>query len=214
METQAFVYKWIHIPTLKWYVGSRSKLGCHPNDGYICSSKIVKPMIESNPSEWRREIISIGEIKEMRALEKEILKLADARFDIRSFNQSNAVGFNSTGNRKGSTISEEHKKILSESNKNRIKTKESIEACRQKLLGRKRPEWHKEAMRKPKGPQKNPNPSYGNRKLTDDQIREFRKEYCNAPIKKIVKQKYKDLYRISFATLQDIIANRTWRHIK
>ena len=35
--TQAFLYKWTHIPTQKWYVGSRTAVGCHIDDGYICS---------------------------------------------------------------------------------------------------------------------------------------------------------------------------------
>jgi hypothetical protein len=88
-ETIAFVYKWTHIPTLKWYVGSRTKIGCHPNDGYICSSKIVKPLIESNPEEWKREIISTGTKEAMTELEYEILESVDAARDIRSFNKSN-----------------------------------------------------------------------------------------------------------------------------
>jgi hypothetical protein len=48
METKAYLYRWTHIPSQKWYVGSRTGKGCHPDDGYICSSKIVKPMITEN----------------------------------------------------------------------------------------------------------------------------------------------------------------------
>ena len=33
-STQAYLYKWIHIPTQKWYVGSRTAKGCHQADGY------------------------------------------------------------------------------------------------------------------------------------------------------------------------------------
>lgn len=54
----AFVYKWTNIPTGKWYIGVRTKNGCHINDGYICSSKIVKPLILSNPSDWKRDILA------------------------------------------------------------------------------------------------------------------------------------------------------------
>ena len=109
MKTQAFVYKWTHIPTLKWYVGVRYANGCHPNDGYICSSKIVKPMIELNPKEWVREIVAIGNKVEMINLENEILKLTNARNDIRSFNQHNNNGkFYSFGPR-----SEETRKKIS-----------------------------------------------------------------------------------------------------
>jgi hypothetical protein len=41
VETLAYVYKWTHLPTLMWYVGSRTAEGCHPEDRYICSSKSV-----------------------------------------------------------------------------------------------------------------------------------------------------------------------------
>jgi len=90
--TIAYVYKWTHIPTLKWYIGSRCRKGCHPDDGYICSSRIVKPMIEAFPSEWHREIIATGTQKEMAALEIEILECLDAMHDSRSYNQSNGNG--------------------------------------------------------------------------------------------------------------------------
>lgn len=86
---QAYVYKWTHKPTLMWYVGSRTNKNAHPFDGYICSSKTVKPMIESNPTEWTREIVAIGSPKEMLDLEKDILMTVDAMNDPRSFNRSN-----------------------------------------------------------------------------------------------------------------------------
>jgi hypothetical protein len=45
--TIAYVYKWTQLSTGKWYIGSRSAIGCNPNqhEKYICSSKTVKPMI-------------------------------------------------------------------------------------------------------------------------------------------------------------------------
>lgn len=87
---QAFVYKWIHKPTGKWYIGSRTAKGCHINDGYICSSKIVKPMIEQNPEEWERYILKEGSVSEMRKHEASLLKLHNAKDDPMSFNRSNA----------------------------------------------------------------------------------------------------------------------------
>lgn len=92
METVAYVYKWTHIPTLRWYVGCRYATGCHPDDGYICSSKIVKPLIKANPEEWRREIIAVGSKVDMLELEHEILTLFDAAKDSRSFNKNNGGG--------------------------------------------------------------------------------------------------------------------------
>ena len=86
----AYVYKWTHIPTLKWYVGSHS--GRKKN--YICSSRIVKPLIHANPLEWQREIIAHGTLEEMVVLEKEILQLFDAMHDPRSYNLHNNAGVN------------------------------------------------------------------------------------------------------------------------
>jgi hypothetical protein len=92
MITTAYVYKWTHKPTLKWYVGVRWKKGCHPKDGYICSSKSLRPIIESNPQEWVREVIKTGEPADMRDLEETILYVTDAKRDKRSFNQHNGNG--------------------------------------------------------------------------------------------------------------------------
>lgn len=88
----SYVYKWTHIPTGKWYVGSRTAKGCHINDGYICSSKEVKPLIESRPADWKREIIAIGSPLEMINLEVRILHETDAKNDSMSFNRHNGNG--------------------------------------------------------------------------------------------------------------------------
>lgn len=89
--TECYVYKWTHKPSLMWYVGSRTAKKSYPFDGYICSSKTVKPMILSNPTEWTREIVAVGSKEEMIELEREILETFDARNDPRSFNQSNGL---------------------------------------------------------------------------------------------------------------------------
>lgn len=85
----AYVYKWVHLPTLRWYVGSRTAKKCHPNDGYICSSKTVKPLIDKNPQEWQRFVLAVGAPEEMRELETEILVSINAKDDARSFNKHN-----------------------------------------------------------------------------------------------------------------------------
>lgn len=87
-ETIAFVYKWTHLPSYSWYVGVRYAEGCHPNDGYICSSKTVKPRILANPGEWKRELIDTGSSSDMRQLEKLILEEFFDPLDIRCLNKS------------------------------------------------------------------------------------------------------------------------------
>lgn len=97
--TTAFVYKWTNISTLQWYIGSRTRKNCHPNDGYVCSSKTVKPLIVENAINWVREIVDTGTPVEMRELEQEILVLFDAVNDSRSLNKHNATSkFNGSVN--------------------------------------------------------------------------------------------------------------------
>ena len=88
----SYVYKWTHLPSMMWYVGSRTAKNCHLDDGYICSSKTVKPLILQNIQEWKRTIIASGNKEEMRALETEILVLFDAKNDKKSFNKHNQNG--------------------------------------------------------------------------------------------------------------------------
>jgi len=87
-----FVYKWTNLVDQKWYIGSRTAKNCHPDDGYICSSKKLKPLIESNPELWVREIIKTGSAEEMLLLETELLVAADAKNDPMSYNEHNSDG--------------------------------------------------------------------------------------------------------------------------
>lgn len=112
MNTIAYVYKWTHLPTLNWYVGARWQEYCQPSDSYICSSRYVKPMIEQNPTEWKREIIATGSPTEIQQLEMTILHLFDARNDPRSYNRTNGGGI--FGRTKGCKITntENYKKSI------------------------------------------------------------------------------------------------------
>lgn len=96
MTTTAFVYKWTHVPTGRWYIGSRTKQGCNPDDGYICSSKTIKPLIAENLAEWHREILAVGEPAAMLELETRYLVSLDAKNDPMSYNQHNSDGKFST----------------------------------------------------------------------------------------------------------------------
>ena len=91
-KTTAFLYRWTHVTTGMWYVGSRTAAGCHPEDGYICSSKQVKPLIIENANEWNREILVIGDSKYILFLENQYLTLLDAKNDLMSYNRHNGDG--------------------------------------------------------------------------------------------------------------------------
>lgn len=153
MKTVAYLYRWTHTPTAKWYVGSRTAKGCHPDDGYLCSSNTVKPMIIDNPSEWERDILVIGESKFIRNLERAYLLQQDAKNNPLSFNKTNAdtnfgipgmplsndvkkkISSSLTGKTKG-PMSLQHKQNLSASKKGRTawnKGKKMSDEYRQSL---------------------------------------------------------------------------------
>ncbi len=97
-HTSAFVYRWTNSQTGQWYIGSRTAKGCHPNDGYICSSRRLRPLIESDQTNWHREILCIGEAADMIDLECRLLEALDAKNDPLSYNQHNGDGqFTTTG---------------------------------------------------------------------------------------------------------------------
>ena len=97
-QTEAFVYKWTHRPTGMWYIGSRTAKGCNPNDGYICSSDTVKPMILADIDNWSRELLATGSPNDMRILEGRYLKKLNAANNPMSYNEHNNNGkFNFRG---------------------------------------------------------------------------------------------------------------------
>lgn len=98
--THAYLYRWTHIPTQRWYVGSRTAVGSHPSDGYICSSPEVKQSIAQFPDEWIREILVIGDPTYIRQLENDFLVLLDAKKNPMSFNLHNGDGKFTTLGRK------------------------------------------------------------------------------------------------------------------
>jgi hypothetical protein len=147
MTTIAYIYKWTHVSTNRWYIGSRTKENCHPNDGYICSSKIVKPLIEQAPNEWRREILYTGTPADIIVLEAQLLESLDAKHDTYSYNLHNGDGdFTTTG----LVMPLEWKQKISKSNvgkKRDDKAKENYRRANQ--LKAKDPEYL-EKLRKPK----------------------------------------------------------------
>ena len=127
----AFVYKWTHLPTLKWYIG----VSAGKKKNYICSSKILLQLIKANPNEWERTIIATGTFNDMYNFETEILQTFDARNDKRSFNRHNNEG---TASKYGHVLTEETKQKIGNANKGKTGIK---------LRGRQRPPEVKEKIR-------------------------------------------------------------------
>jgi hypothetical protein len=87
--TKAYLYKWAELSTGKWYIGSRTAKGCHPDDGYICSSKSVLREINDNSLNWCRQVLVIGESEYIYELEGKLLSELNAKMDPMSFNKHN-----------------------------------------------------------------------------------------------------------------------------
>jgi len=171
----AYVYKWVHKPTYRWYIGSRTAHNAHPDDGYLCSSRIVKPMIKSNPEDWTREILFVGDPFEAYDFETELLDMFDARNDPRSFNQHNNEGKQSgkghPSPNKGKSPSEETRQKLSIAGKNRILSEEHKQRISKALTGKIRSEEHAEKISKAKkGKSNGPHSEETKRKIAESQI--------------------------------------------
>jgi hypothetical protein len=144
---QAYVYMWTEIATDMWYIGSRTKKGCHPDDGYICSSKTVKPKIKSNPDGWTRKLLYVGDSFKAFEIESFVLKEMRAKQSEMSYNLHNQ-DMNFHGIRKPQT--EENKKKLSALFKGRVSPNKGnvcpkVGESNKKRIGIKRPE-HSEWM--------------------------------------------------------------------
>lgn len=163
METithTSFVYKWIHLPTGKWYIGSRTAKGCHPQDGYISSSQLIKPLIKQNPTEWKREVIKTGSPEEMIKLETTLLESLDAKHNPMSFNQHNSDG---KFTRTGVVVSEDTRKKQSESikkvhpnrgkpspNRGKVASEDTRKKQSESKLGKKRKPFTEQTIEKMK----------------------------------------------------------------
>jgi hypothetical protein len=111
--TQAYLYRWTEIATGKLYVGSRYAKNCHPNDGYICTSRHVKPLIQSNPDGWMREILVVGTPTDIRDLEARYLVSLDAAKNPTFYNKTNG---NKNFHTIGLPVSEAHIRRMKENN--------------------------------------------------------------------------------------------------
>jgi len=143
---QAYVYMWKEIATEKWYIGSRTRKGCHPDDGYICSSKTVKPLIKANPDGWTRKILFVGDPFKAIEIESFVLTEMRAKQSEMSYNLHNQ-DMNFHGIRKAMTP--EVRKRLSDSLKRKPSHRKGKEfpfvvESNKKRTGIKRPshsEW-------------------------------------------------------------------------
>ena len=121
---EAFVYIWTNNQNNKKYIG------CHkgtPDDGYICSSKVMLDDYKKNPHHFSREILATGSWKDMADLEVKLQQKYNVRYNDEYYNQgvSRAIILSEEQIKKtadmlrGRKLSEEHKQKLSQALKGR-----------------------------------------------------------------------------------------------
>lgn len=86
---EAFVYSLSDVSNGKIYVGWHKG---SIDDGYICSSKIVKEEYNKRSKDFIRTIIAMGTAEDMVKLETKILQSFDAKNDEKCYNMHNGNG--------------------------------------------------------------------------------------------------------------------------
>jgi hypothetical protein len=86
---EAFVYCWTNTQNNRIYVGVHKGT---PNDGYVCSSKVLLKEYKQSPQQFTRQIIATGTLSNMRALESAILQSVNAANNPHYYNQHNNNG--------------------------------------------------------------------------------------------------------------------------
>lgn len=87
--SEAFLYCWTDHATRKLYVGIHKG---KPDDGYVCSSKVMLEEYGKRPNVFTRQIIAEGAYDDIRVLERVILSSIDAKNDAQFYNQQNGNG--------------------------------------------------------------------------------------------------------------------------
>tara|TARA_R110001583_G_scaffold83793_8_gene221022 strand:- start:2077 stop:3366 length:1290 start_codon:yes stop_codon:yes gene_type:complete len=94
----AFIYKFTHFPTLKWYIGMHGlKENEGPQDGSYWNSSSddeFKRLLETEAHNFDYEITHCGSMQEMFKLENEILTELNAAADPLSWNKWNGFVYN------------------------------------------------------------------------------------------------------------------------
>lgn len=104
----SFVYVWTDHAKCMLYVGVHKG---RVDDGYVCSSKYMKPEYYCRPSDFTRQIVAEGLYEDMRRLEVAILKSINAKKDPHFYNRTNGEGdFYNPG---GHTFTEETRSLMS-----------------------------------------------------------------------------------------------------
>jgi hypothetical protein len=86
---EAFTYCWTDTNRNMLYVGTHKGT---PDDGYVCSGKLMLEEYNKRPQDFKREVIAFGSYNDMINFETKILKATNAAEDKSFYNQHNGDG--------------------------------------------------------------------------------------------------------------------------
>jgi hypothetical protein len=130
--TEAFLYKWHDKANDMFYVGYHKG---RADDGYICSSKHMKPEYDKRPQDFERTILLYGESKYVREMESRYLVAVDAAKDKTYYNKYNTFPYFTTC---GYSPSAETRTKLSAAMKDRVFTEQHRQRLSEASKGHKR----------------------------------------------------------------------------
>lgn len=137
MNYEAFVYCWTDKLTDKLYVGYHKG---RDDDGYICSSKIMKEEYKKRPQDFSRKIVAHGKLEDIVSLETKILQSMNAADDPQFYNKHNNTARIING-----PLSEEHKEKIRKGcqgiNRGRLFSETTREKISKSKIGT--PAWNK-----------------------------------------------------------------------
>lgn len=128
-KPDSFLYCWTDHKYNKLYIGVHKG---YENDGYICSSKLVKEQIDLRAHDFTRQIIANGNYEQMLKLETIILKTINAKHNCDFYNMHNG-----DGNFYIKQHTEETKRKMSLAAKGKPKSKEHINNMIKSKTGKK-----------------------------------------------------------------------------
>lgn len=149
MEKEAFVYCWTdHLRNMLYIGYHKGSL----DDGYVCSSKLMKEQYKERPSDFTRQILAQGSVEDMHALERKILVSENAQNNASFYNRTNGTGTYNIKEHteetkrkiskinKGRIRSEEHKRKVSEAQKGKPKSEETRRKISESAMGKPKSE--------------------------------------------------------------------------
>lgn len=120
MEKYGFIYLWFDKKNKKYYVGRHWGT---EDDGYICSSKIMREAYRRRPKDFKRRIVSKINDKNLLVIEEQrwLNMIKPNEVEVKYYNKTLK---STTPSMRGFKHTEESKRKIGESNKGKVRSEE------------------------------------------------------------------------------------------